>query len=392
LGQNAQLLGNVTALAPAAKAITPLASRAADAVESASTKLPSIIGDTSSGVSANTAAMNIPKLANDAVMTPANIAKAGVTSADELNNAASHWYNVADSSGALLKPEAMQNVVSDIKAKVLGSTPEEQAFGNNSVVDDYLKRLDNISNMPVSIKGLDGIDGKLQDAIGTASRAGDKETVSALKTMQNGLRNASNTVSPQDLVNPEGFQAWRNGDALYAAKMKSQQIDDIVKNAYQTKTPQSAIQTGMRNLAKSIDKYGPQGWTPEEIAAINTAAKNGVITGAMNTMGSRLIAGIGGAAAGGAGGGLIGVPVGIAAAEAATVPLRYGAAALQKARATQVQRLIGNRPNIQDLMQLSPSTDTTVQPAIQSTSKPTLKEIMAMPPAQAKAYMSQIKR
>ena len=345
-GQNAQLAANTPLLKPLAS----VGVMAAQKIEPILAKAPGVLGNTGSGVSVNAALGNVPN-------TAANITKAGVTSTPELADVASHFYSTAEQTGGLLKPEAVQRVAAGIKGKVLKSTPEGQIFGGNTIVDDYLTRLDKISSMPVSLKGLDEIDTSLQNAIGAASRTGDKTAVSGLKEIQNGLRNASATANPGDIVNPQAFQAWRDGDTVYAAKMKSQQIDDIVKNAYNQQVPSTGIKTGFRQLAKSIDKYGKQGWTDTEIEAIRKAAKSGIVGGAFGTMGGKLMSGIagtvGGAGAGIAGGGImgaaLGAPVGLAVGEAAGFPMRAAANTLQRARATQVQRLLGDRQAVAGL-------------------------------------------
>lgn len=300
------------------------------------------------GAALGTAVPVAGKAIKDAFRTIPNLAKRGVIGTPELGQTADQWYKVAENSGALYKPEAMQGVVAKIRTypRIVPSTEAGKIARGTTPVDGWLKKLDKIAANPVSLRAIDEVDGALQNDINVAARTGDKQTVSALKTMQTELRDASNSAKPENMVNPEGFKAWRNGDKIYAAKMKSQQIDDIMK----TSQTQQEIKTKFKALERSINKYGKQGWTDAEIKAISQGARTGAVAGALSTIGGKIISGIGGAAAGIAGGGVYGVPIGIMAAEAAAYPMRGAAKLLQGAKATEVQRLLGNRPDVKSLM------------------------------------------
>lgn len=91
-----------------------------------------------------------------------------------------------------------------------------------------------------------------------------------------------------------------------------------------------------------------RGFTEEEQSAINSAAKTGLLTGTLKTLGSKLMSGVAGTVAGAAGGGILGAPMGLVAGEIAGMPMRAGANALARGRGTNVLDLIGQRPEVQN--------------------------------------------
>lgn len=151
----------------------------------------------------------------------------------------------------------------------------------------------------------------------------------------------------------QALESLNQGRALYAARARMKTIQRIQDFAYMTDNPATAMRTGFRNLAKQV-KANPRGWSQEEIDGINYGAHTGLVTGALKTMGGRLISGVAGAAGGAAGGGIPGALAGLAVGETLGFPLRKAATALQARRGQAVIDQIAQRPAVQQAMGVAP--------------------------------------
>lgn len=319
------------------------------------TSLPSIIGDTSSG----------------------GTQKAVSLTPSDLEKAATIRYGNAEQMGGMIQPQGFADTVNAIKQKVGYQTPAGIAFAGENPITDTFNRLDNVvkTGQPVSLAGLDEIDGRLNSDISKAMRAGDKESASKLLDIKSMLKNSSSTVQPQDLVNPQAFDEWRAGDALWSAKSKMQQLQGIMDNAYLTDNPDTAMRTGYRNLYKQLQR-NPAGWSSDEIALVQKGAERGIAGEALKAVSGRLLSHFTALALGGAGGAVGGLPgaiAGFALGEGAGFPLRAAANALQENRAMAPLTAVANRPAVNSALPL------------------TMKQIMQLPPAQARAALNALK-
>lgn len=322
LGENAKLLPNLLGAKPLIEIASPSIKVGSAAFENASRKLPGILGDVSSGAE-----------------------KTNPISIDALDAAKNIRYANADVSGALIKPEGTNSLIDMAKKGVGYQTPEGQAFAGSNVVTDTLDRLDTLRDKPISLQGLDEIDGKLQSDISVSKRAGDNAAAKKLSDIRDTLRNARANLSPEHLMNPEGFDHWRAGDTLFAAKSKMQELQNIVDSAYQTANPDTAMRTGYRNLYKRLQK-NPMGYTPEEIAAIGKGASMSLPAAALKTLGGRLMSGVVGGIGGAAGGGIPGAFAGAAIGEGIGYPMRVAGNAIQEARAAKPISMVAARPAV----------------------------------------------
>lgn len=324
--------GNTAALIPAIKSAEPIVNGAQGIAENVSNGVKGLADVYDAKYPTGTAPFDPIEVKN-----PPTI--------DQINTAAKIRYGNAEQMGGLINPTGTDNLIADIKQKVGYQTPEGQAFAGSNVVTDTLNRLDSLKGKPISLNGLDEIDGKLQSDISVAARAGDNEAVSKLYKIRDSLRNASSTLSPDDLVNPQAFDEWKAGDTLWAAKSKMQDLQNIVENAYNTDNPATAMKAGYRGLAKRLAKNS-MGYTDAEIDAVNQGAKTGILGGALKLAGSRLISGIVGTAAGASAGGPLGALKGAAIGEAAAYPLRAASNALQESRAAAPMNMVATRPQV----------------------------------------------
>ena len=351
LGQNAQLLGNVTAAkgleAPATDIISKL--KASDLG----------VGDLMKDASGNVPYGTTPRVAP----------QAAITNIDTITAAAKQRYANASALGGQLKPSAVNDAIDAAKAKSGYQTEEGKIFSGDNQLTQTLNNLEKLRDKPISLDGLDEIDGKLRSDISKAMRIGDNETASGLMDIRDILRNTRNTAKPEDIVNPQAFNEWRAADTLWSAKSKMQDMQNIVDNAplINPSNPSTAIKNGFKNLYLRLQKNS-MGYNDDEIAAVGRAAKTGIVTGALKTMGSKLIAGTAGGTAGALGGGALGALGGVAAGEAVGYPMRAAANALQARRATAASNLVASRPSVLEALKPSPMPDiapvTEATPAV----------------------------
>lgn len=360
--------GNAATLLPAIKGAEPLVRGAQEVAENVSNGVKGLSDSYAAKYPVGTAPFDPiqPNIAYQA--SPA-----------ALETAAKLHYNDAESMGGMIKPGGFQDTLNAIKQKVGYQTTEGAALAGENSVTDTINKLDRMQEMPISLRGLDEMDGTLNSKISVAMRAGDNEAASKLLDIKSMLKNASTSLKPEDLVNPEAFDSWRKGDILFSAKSKMKQLQSLVDNAYNTDNPDSAMRSGYRTLSRQLAK-NPMGWTPEEIGLINQGAKRGLTASALKTIGGRLISGIGGAAGGVAAGAMAGGPFGAIAGgiigtgigEGLGYPMRAAATSMQESRA------------------MAPFAAVASRPSVVKTIQPSISEIMKLPMAQQKEALDAI--
>lgn len=335
--------GDISNVKPSAisaiKDAVPIVSDRVGALEDASLNLPSILGDTRSGVT--------------------KMAQPKPYSLQDVKGKAEEFYNSDNGKSAQLNDKAVSRAIEKANKDAGYQSEEGLDFAGNNIVTETLNALSRRQGKPLSLKGLQEIDDELQGRIGTAIRGGDNTSASKLMDIRDALRGAANEAKESDVTNPAAFQNWRTGDALYSAYRKMKEQQGILDNANLTDNPVSAIKTGYRNLYKRLQK-NHAGYNDEEIEAIKHAATTGIVTGALRTMGSRLISGVAGGAGGAAGGGIPGAIAGVAAGEAVAYPMRSLANSRQMARGQRAMDMVGNRPAVKEAFTNGPAQNRPV--------------------------------
>lgn len=342
---------DILGFAPIAKAIPGAVGKAADMVASIpdiGTKLPGILGDTSSFMSP-VSAINIPtmggaSLARKVGSSVGDIAGAlrggsDILSSSQLQDISRRGYGAADGAVDLVPVSDSNNILDKVTSHA-SRTDEGKAFAGDNIVDKTAADFENLRGKPLSIQGAMEVDSNLGDRIAEAKRSGQSNSVIRLQQMQNTFRNGIfNSGIEGAEGGQEGIQAW-------AAAMKMRDIERIEQVAASSDNPAKTMATQARNLLKSPLKSW--GYRPEEIAALESASRTGILTDALRVAGSRL-GPIAGGAAGFATGGLPGMAAASAGDYVASSLARSGAGALQGSRLNSVKRLIGNRPEIAEM-------------------------------------------
>lgn len=285
---------------------------------------------------------------------------------DQLFTKAGEYYDQADAKNAVIGNPKIQGMVSDIK-NALGQSGFDEDFHPDTA--KWVSKLEKASvdenGNPVDLPWakVNGYRKLLNGVINDSMKKGGTEDGYQAMKARDILDKGLDSLQPADLSagDPAAIELTRQGNTLWSAANKAQDVQRILDNANTMDNPVTGIKTGFRNLSKQVAK-NRGGWTDEEIEGIQHAAETGLLTGALKTMGSRLISGLAGGASGIAGGGMLGAPLGVAAGEALAFPMRAAANALQTRRADAVADSISNRPAVRAAMG-APAAQAVLPPA-----------------------------
>lgn len=268
----------------------------------------------------------------------------------DIKSQAVNFYNSSESKGGMLNPESVSKAIAEAQQKAGFQSEEGKAFAGENVVTKTLKDLESLQGKPLSLKGAGEIDDELGDRISSAFRTGNDDQAARLMKIRDTMRDAYTKAGEGDMVNPSGFSDWRTGDKLWSAYRSMDDVQSIIENGEKADVPATAIKNGFKAFVKNDRNLAP--FNDEEIAALNHAAKTGIVTGALKTIGSKIISGVAGGLGGAAGGGIPGGLIGAAVGEGVGFPFRSAANALQKGRASSVMDLISQRPDVQNAMKI----------------------------------------
>lgn len=305
---------------------------------------------------------------------------------NELKQWSRQAYKAAEDAGGNIAPD-VTNKWLDSAINTMPQTNEGKLALGETSATKFTDRVQALRDKPLSFQAAEEIDKGLGAEINKAYRAGDKEEALKFEGIQDGLRDAVASL-------PEASEHVTQAKGLWSAAARQREIENILKRADQTDNPATTIKTGFRTLSNNERRMA--GYTNEERALINKAAQTGVVTDALKTFGSRLIP----IMTLGAGGG-IGEAI---AAKTLSSVSRSGATALQSGRAAKVINAINQRPAVQNAIKAATASgelqpQLTAEKAIggalnitgQALNGDLLRQIMSMPPAQAREALSKLK-
>ena len=259
---------------------------------------------------------------------------------DDFGDKANAAYQNMRNNGATLNKNGIDEVTSSVDNNLKNSgLMNERLHGDTlSVVKDLN---DEAATGSMDLEKLDQYRQLLNQVV--RKNIGDPDAFKAQQAI-NALDDAVNSLGAKHLSSgtPDAISALNEGRKYYAASARLTTVENILNDASNAPNAQTAIKGGFRSLSKTLQK-NPRGWSEDEVKAVNHAAKTGLLTGALKTIGSKFVSGIVGGAGGAAGGGWPGAMIGAAAGEAAGFPMRAAADALQASRANNVSDAIINR-------------------------------------------------
>lgn len=294
--------------------------------------------------------------------------KTFVPTSEQIRQKGGELFKLAEQKGGVLKPE----IADEFFDKVLSVRPQTEAgkvFKGSSPVTNILDNVESLKGKPLTLDAAKEVDEALGDlAYSTMDKFGKLNSDGKkFLDMQTALRRTiENADEAQVIGGKEGFEAVKEARKLWATSLRLRDIEKIIDNAERMDQPSNAIRVGFRNLLRNADRL--KGYSPQEVKAIEKAAKTGIVTDFFRLGGSGLVpigTGVTGLAAG---------PVGGAAGAAGGYALQQGSKAIagarQMSRAQEAAKTIAERSGMVTQEQRLPL--------------PTLRQILQMSPAEAK--------
>ena len=195
------------------------------------------------------------------------------------------YYKMAEDSGAGSTAQGTDAIIGLAEDKLPTGLVGEARGG---AVPDFVKWVQQFKGKPLTYEDLTNIDKELG------------QRISADYTFPKGLSDQGKdlfdvqTAIRQRLLNPEqgdlsgdasGFAAKRAGDKAWAQAKKMEDVENMWAKANDTQNPDTSFANQVRNYKYSAKS---RGWSDEEIAALDAAAKGGVGS-IMHVLGSRML-------------------------------------------------------------------------------------------------------
>jgi hypothetical protein len=260
------------------------------------------------------------KLANalDNLATPKQV----VPDSQQFADMGVQAYERARASGEMFAPDVSNNFVTAIES----AKPRKIA---NAVETELSKELEaglgkyrGLQDRGLGIDEIDIIDKDLSNLKEQAYSAGKNQLGSELANIQNALRGS--------VIDSPSGQALAEGRDFFRKKYQMEDIERIFRNAEGRPNEAAIIQTGFRNLANQARKKG-SGYSTEQIALMDKAAKGGLSIDALKLASSRLLPMVAGASGGA-------IPA--MGAYMGNLAATHGASTLQKAKGMKLAESI----------------------------------------------------
>lgn len=287
-------------------------------------------------------------------------------------NAGSNAFKDAEILGGTLSPlftSKALNILNEAKQQPIAG---KVLTSENKAINDALGEFDELRGSYLTLDDYHKVDSSLGDKAAQAFVSGNFNKGRIVAEAQDKIREALYKLSETEVMGgKEGFDVLtKDAIPLWAAQAKLADIEKILDRANAMDNRAPAIRTGLRNLMLSnrFKKY------PSDVQKlIQKSAASGNADDLLGILGSRLNV----IAAGGIGG----LPGAV---------LSLGMTKVARGMRNQMKRSQANKINTRILEPVRPSVEKYNFKIGEEA--PDLKEIMAMPPAQARAYLAKFKQ
>lgn len=260
-----------------------------------------------------------------------------------LKDASQANYAKAKNLGGIAPPSVTNSLID----KAVSFRPTDEmvlATRSTTLSDDLAKNWEQFRDQPMTLERATALDQHITDLLdnpratnknGVLNSEG-REILEIKETLRNELERAAQ--SGEIGGGPEGLRAYQDAVKDWAAQSQISEIERIVERASYMDNPATSLKTGFRNIAtnpRRLSKF------PKNVQkAIKRAASDGDLTNLLRSeLGSRLISGIVGTAAGSTMGPLGAVAGGIAGMAGSRVA-RGAAETMQMGRVNKVKDAI----------------------------------------------------
>lgn len=256
-----------------------------------------------------------------------------VYTSDALRAEGTKAFDYADSVGGKLSANDLNSFIDNVSGpKNIEGIGE--ITNSSPLVDSIVSKLQDYRDQPLTLRAAQGfdsgltrmIDGETDNITGKLSPQG-----ADLYNLQTKFRNMIADATPNQIEGgPQGFEAWQQGKQLWAKQARQGDIERLVARSSGMQQPANSMRSALNSLATNPNRM--RGFSPAEQAAIQDAAKPGIISDAVSTLGSRLVPIVSGATGGGLPGYIAGTGISGAARKVAQL--------LQDGKVTKIMQLI----------------------------------------------------
>jgi len=267
--------------------------------------------------------------------------KITIPTSEQIRQKGGELFKFAEQKGGILKPQ----VADEFYNKVLSIKPQTEAgqiFKGSSPITDILNNVSSLKGKPLTLDAAKEVDEALGDmAYSTMDKFGKLNSDGKkFLDMQTALRRTIENADESMIVGgKEGFEAVKEARKLWATSLRLRDIEKIIQNSERMEQPANAIRVGFRTLLRNGDRI--KGYSPQEVRALEKAAKTGIVTDLFRLAGSGLVpigTGIAGLSTGPVGGAL-GAGAGYAVQQGA----KSVAGARQLGRAQQAVKTVAEK-------------------------------------------------
>lgn len=356
-------LGNIAALAPSANASEPI-----------SNGIRSVAANTSTGLRGLSESYAAKYPIGTAPFDPLKMKIAEPINADVVKNASQNAYRDAGQLGAGFQPTFATKAHAIIQEAKIKPFADDILTTEDAAVNSALNDFDKLAGKKLTLNDYQRLDSSLGDKATQAYVGGDANKGRIISQVQDKIRDlvSPNNLKETDLIGDrEGIDALtQHAIPLWSTQAKMQDIEKIINRANMMDNSTTAMRTGFRNLA--LNKNRMASYPKDVQKLIQKAAVSGKADDLLGVLGSRL-----NVIAGGAVGGLPGVAI----SSATSMASRGIRDAFRNKKADKIINSLGDkvRPSIEQYNYTIPEQ------------LPPLKEIMKMPPAQARAILAKYK-
>lgn len=209
--------------------------------------------------------------------------------ADYVKDLSRSAFKRADDVGGTFKPEITDKFVSSLDDIRPRTDMGRALAGTDDQATQYIERAQSFRGKPLTLESAQEMDSLLGKKASALFRSGKEDEAIDVLGIQDKLRSVIEDATDADIVgggSKQGFEALKEARKLWAAGRRLEDIELIVNRAMSTKNPQTALQTGFKNLANNKKRLA--GYTAEEKKLIQKAAKSGLLTDTVSLLGSRL--------------------------------------------------------------------------------------------------------
>ncbi len=264
--------------------------------------------------------------------------------ADETKAASQAAYTDAANKGGILAPSFTNSVLDTLNKYKAQPIAGKVLTSEDAALNNALGEYAGLKDTPLTLADYEKLDKSL-GAKETSAMDGFKATPNSrlIGKAQDEIRAKLNSLQPTDITGgKEGFDALtKQAIPLYAKSSRLGMVENIVQKAMSTENPATSLKRGFASIVNNPGKF--KQFSSDEQAALQKAAKTGVLGGGLKLFGSSLIPAVLGIGEDIGTGGFTGAVGGYAVGKGINAVANKARIGLQKSRANNALNAISSR-------------------------------------------------